>query len=83
MKIIRTYEEFDKIGKHKVIEQSNGIKIRLLKEPSEWYKEKQKEKDKKRKEKQEEIKIEHERQKLISVKMKEIAIRELEQEGKL
>jgi len=33
-------EEIDKKGKHKVINKPNGIKIKILKEPSEWYIEK-------------------------------------------
>lgn len=38
--IKKIYEETDAIGKHKVIEQKNGIKVRILREPSKEYAEK-------------------------------------------
>ncbi len=79
----KIYEEEDKIGKHKVIEQPNGIKIRILKEPSDWYKQKMKkraEKEKEERKKQEEM---EKKERLIREKIREIAIRELEKEGKL
>lgn len=44
--IKNTYEETDENGKHKVIEQKNGIKVRLLREPSTSYKKKMKDRAK-------------------------------------
>ena len=79
----KIYEETDNIGRHKVIEQPNGIKIRILREPSEWYREKTKknaERDAVRRAEEEE-KIA--REKLIKDKMRELAIVELEKEGKM
>jgi hypothetical protein len=35
--IKQIYEETDSIGKHKVLEQRNGIKVRILREPSKEY----------------------------------------------
>ena len=79
----KVYFETDKNGKHKIIEQSNGIIIRLLKEPSkEYIKKKEKheavEADRLKKEK-----VIHDREKLIKDRMRDIAIAELEKEGKI
>ena len=75
------YYEEDKIGRHKVIEQPNGIKIRLLKEPSEWYKEKKKKKadeERARKAIADEAKA---RESLIKQRMRDIAEQQLISEG--
>ncbi len=79
----KIYYEEDKIGRHKVIEQPNGIKIRLLKEPSEWYRDKQQKKADAERVKREELAEIKAKEKLITERMREIAVRELEAEGKL
>ena len=79
----KIYYEEDKIGRHKVIEQPNGIKIRLLKEPSDWYKKKQAKNAEKAKADKIVSDEKAAREKLIAERMREIAVRELESEGKL
>lgn len=79
----KIYFEEDKSGKHKVIEKPNGIKIRLLKEPSQWYKDKQAKRAAEAAERQAARKIIDDREKLIKDKMRELAITELEAEGKI
>lgn len=80
---MKTYMEEDKIGKHKVIEHDNGIKVRILREPSEWYKEKQRVNAEKEAVRQAELQAKQEQEKLIKDKMRELAIAELTKEGKL
>jgi len=75
--------ETDWRGKHKVIEQPNGIKIRLLKEPSAEYLEKIRLREEKIKAIDVKQSVEIEKQKLIQAKIKEIAERELKEEGKI
>jgi hypothetical protein len=79
----KIYWEEDELGRHKVIEQANGIKIKLLKEPSEFYKDKMK----KRADADAIKRAEHEekkaREQLVKTKMRELAEAELKKEGKL
>jgi len=79
----KIYFETDEIGEHKVIEKANGVKIRLLKKPSKEYKAKLEQRAKKEKERREKEQIEQNKEKLIRNRMREIAIKELEKEGKL
>lgn len=76
-------EEKDDQGKWKVIEQTNGIKVRLLREPSKEYKAKLTTRKEAQKIKDAEKKIVQDREKLISDKIRELAIKQLEKEGKL
>ena len=80
---MKTYLETDNIGVHKVIEYPNGRKIRVLKEPSEWYKEKQRKKAEAAKIEAESRRVAQEKENLIKQKMRELAIKELEAEGKM
>ena len=73
----------DNIGKHKVITKKNGVKTKILVEPSKWYLAKQKKNAKKEKEKLEQEKIALEREKKIKEKMREMAICELEEKGEI
>jgi hypothetical protein len=70
-------------GEYKIIEKPNGIKIRMLKKPSEKYKEKIKKHSLEESKKRELKKEKRVKEKLIKDKMRELAIKELEQEGKL
>jgi len=79
----KIYNETNEIGTHKVIEKPNGIKIKLLQEPSESYKAKMKKRADEEKIKQAEQDIINQREKLIKDKMRELAIQELEKEGKI
>lgn len=81
--MIKKYIEEDKIGKHRVIEQGNGIKIRILEKPSEWYKEKQKKNAEVQQKIMAEKQIEKDREKLIREKMRELAETALKEEGKI
>ena len=77
-----TYET-DKRGEHKVIEQSNGVKIKLLQKPSAAYL-KQIEKEAKKSAKlADEKRKKRDEEKLIQEKMRELAIAQLKKEGKL
>ena len=80
---MKTYFETDEIGVHKVTEYPNGRKIRVLKEPSEWYQEKQAKRAEKARIDAEVKRAEQEKEKLIKQKMRELAIKELTAEGKL
>lgn len=76
-------EETDSQGVWKVKEQRNGVKVRLLREPSQEYKAKMKARQEANAIKEAEKKIERDREKLIQEKMRELAIKQLEKEGKL
>lgn len=79
----KIYYEEDAIGKHKVIEKPNGIKIRILKEPSKEYTKKMQ----LRKEKEKEMRLQQEKkineEKLIKEEMRKQAIESLKKQGKL
>jgi len=79
----KVYYEEDAIGKHKVIEKPNGIKIRILKEPSREYVKKMQERKIKNKENmiKQNNKIEEER--MIKEEMRKQAIESLKAQGKL
>lgn len=83
MKIRRTYTETNNCGEHKVLEQQNGIKIKLLRKPTPEYLEKLRERARQEEERRQEEKIQEAREKLIKQRMREIAIKELEDEGLL
>ena len=76
------YEE-DAQGKWKVMEQKNGVKVRLLREPSEEYKKKIAERKERAKIAQAERDEKQKREKMINDKIRELAIKQLEKEGKL
>lgn len=80
---MKTYLETDELGEHKVIEQKNGIKIRLLKKPSKEYAAKLKVRGEKEKERMAKEKVEQDKEKLIRDKMRQLAIQDLEKEGKI
>jgi hypothetical protein len=75
---MKIYIETDNIGEHKVIEQKNGIKIRILKKPSPEYAEKLKARAEKEKIRMTEEKEKQDQEKIIQNKMREIAIREIQ-----
>jgi len=79
----KVYDETDKYGKHKVIEQPNGVKIRILREPSAWYKSKLEERSAVAEQQEIERKAKADQEQLIKDKMRELAIKELQSEGKL
>ncbi len=79
----KIYYEEDAIGKHKVIEKPNGIKIRILQEPSPEYTKKLQERKVKDKDKMEKENKKNAEEKLIRDEMRNIAIDKLKKEGKL
>ena len=76
-------EEKDLQGTWKVKEQRNGVKVRLLRDPSPEYKAKMKARREANAIKEAEKKIERDREKLIQEKIRELAIKQLEKEGKI
>ena len=76
------YED-DNIGSHKVMLSNTGVKIKILKSPSKEYLEKKKKNNEKMKKICLEKKIIDEKEKMIAKKIRDMAIRELKQEGKL
>ena len=76
-------EEKDAQGTWKVKEQRNGVKVRLLREPSPEYKAKMKARREADAKREAEKKVERDREKLIQDKIRELAIKQLEKEGKL
>jgi len=83
MKIKETRMETNDQGEWKVQEQSNGISVRILKNPSEEYKKKLKDRQGKQKISDDIQKGRLEQDRLIKDRMREIAVRELQEEGKL
>jgi hypothetical protein len=79
---IVTWEETD-MGKFKVLEQANGVKVKILKEPSKKWKDKQAARTKIEKELQAQRKIKSDEEKLIQDKMREMAVAALKKEGKI
>lgn len=73
----------DNIGTHKVIKQSNGIVVKILREPSKEYRDKLQKKDDENKKKRIEKKKKMEQEKVINAKMREMAIEALKKEGKI
>lgn len=82
MKKKYTYETNEQ-GKHKVIEQSNGVTVKILEEPSEKYMEKIKVRQEKNRINRKIAAEKQAKENLIKNKMREIAIKELEEEGKI
>ena len=80
---IKKYKEINNNGEYEVKEFSNGIKTKILINPSEEYINKKNILNKKMREKKEELKKKKAKEKLIQDRMRDIAIRELEKEGKL
>ena len=76
-------KEINERGEYKVIEQKNGIKVKLLKVPSEEYKEKKRLKYEEKKKKMKTRDEKRAKEKLIQERMRQIAERELEEEGLL
>ena len=64
MKEKKIYTETDWMGEHKITEQPNGIKVRLLRKPSEEYKKKLDERNKKDKERMRAEKLNLEQKKI-------------------
>ena len=83
MKIKEIRTEIDEQGEKKVIEQSNGVCIKLLKKPSDEYKIKLAQRAKKEKERIKKENENQEREKMIQEQMRKIAIEQLEKEGKM
>ena len=79
---MKIYTETDDLGEHKVIDKGK-VKIRILGKPSKEYKAKLKKRAEKEKKRMEQEQQEQKRNKLITNRMREIAERELEKEGKL
>ena len=79
----KIYYEDDKLGRHKVIEKPNGIKIRLLKEPSQFYIDKMAARAAAQAVIDAAAAEAKAREQLIQAKMRELAITELEKEGKI
>lgn len=82
-KEIKEYYEENEWGRYKIKEKSNGIKVRLLIEPSQAYKDKMAKRQAEFKVKYEAEQKELEKKKLIDSKMRELAIKQLQDEGKL
>ena len=82
-KFIKKYKEVDHLGEHSVKEYPNGVKVRNLVKPSNEFKDKIKKRHAESLKKNEVKKKEKAREKLIQERMRDIAIRELEKEGKL
>ena len=76
-------EVTDELGTHRVVTQKNGITVKYLIKPSEKYLKKMQDREQKILEKKEEKRKIKERDKLINDRMRDIAIRELEKEGKI
>ena len=83
MKYVRTYFEEDETGKHECFEQSNGVTVKILREPSEAYEAKRKIEAEKDKIRMDAEKIQQEREALIQQRMHENAEKELIEEGLL
>lgn len=73
----------DNIGTHKVIEQKNGITVKILEKPSSEYRKKMTKNKKIHAEIKKAERERAEREKLIQDKIRELAIQELEKEGKI
>ena len=82
-KIIKTYEETDAIGKHLVKEFANGIKSRVLIEPSKEYAAKMKARAEAEAQRQAEEEEKQAIRKKIADKEKAIAIKELLEKGEI
>lgn len=74
----KIYMETDALGEHKVIEKTNGIKIRILRNPSVEYAKKLKERAEQEKVRMTKEKEKQDQEKIIQNKIREIAIRELQ-----
>ena len=81
--IIKQYEESDVNGKYRCKQYRNGIITRALFEPSKQYKEKQEKIKVLSQKKKIEFEEKQRKEKLIKDKMRELAIQQLEKEGKL
>lgn len=80
---MKRYTEEDKNGLYNVIEQDNGVKVRTLKKPSKSYRKKMDDRRKADIERMKEEKESSGKERLIKEKMRELAIKELEKEGKI
>ena len=75
-----TYED-DKSGRHKVITQDNGIQVRLLQEPSKWYRDKMAARAVIENEKRALQEVEQRKQAIIKERYEKLAVDELKREG--
>lgn len=83
MKIKEIRYETNQWGKYKIIEQTNGITIRLLREPSQKYLDLIAERKAADAPKEAGRRKEEEKQRLIQEEMKNLAIENLKKAGKL
>ena len=81
MKIKEIRTETDENGEFKVMEQTNGIAVRILRKPSNSYKAKAKERADAQKIKDDAQKVIDDKEKLIKGRMRQIAIDQLRAEG--
>jgi hypothetical protein len=79
---IVSYEE-NEWGRYKVLTQANGVRVKILREPSEKYRDKMAKRAAEEKKRQAELKVKKDKEKLINDKMREMAIKALEKEGKI
>lgn len=75
--------EHDEWGEHKVITQPNGIKVRILRNPSKKYKDKMKAREAADKARRAEKEAASAQEKLIQAKIRELAVAALKSEGKI
>jgi hypothetical protein len=80
---MKEYMIKDNIGEHKVKEYKNGVKVKILKTSSLKYTKDKLKRIEKAQIRENEIKMELEKEILIKQKMRELAIAELEKEGKI
>ena len=82
MENIITYEE-NEWGRYKVINQTNGVKVRLHREPSDAYKQKMGLKAEQMRIEDDERKEKERKEKLIKDRLRKKALEELKEEGLL
>lgn len=81
IKEIRTEEDIN--GIHKVIEYTNGVCVKMLRKPSKYYTDKMAARAEESRILREQKEAQFAQEKLIKDKMREIALRELTEEGKI
>ena len=78
----KVYYETDKNGKHKIIDNGK-IKVKILVEPSSHYKELKINRKKQYNDQVKKSKVRFEKNELIQKRIRELAIKELKEEGKI
>jgi hypothetical protein len=73
----------NKIGEHKVLKSKGGITIKILKVPSDKYAKKMKRQKEKIKKQIKEDEKNNAREKVIQERIRKLAIKQLEEEGKI